>query len=157
MIDRAPVGDCVHGRVERIRIADLAGGLEALSSDRLERQVDAHLRGFADGLVVDHKPCGGLTLRHDEAEAGAARLGGVCAHRLEQPRAAEGAVGDDEYFLHRCGLISLAWRMDDAGAGSHRGRRGCRREDAVFGARHAVLERAADDGRDAVEVEHRWR
>ena len=82
-------------RQERVGVADFAGRLDALGGDRGEGEVDAHLRGFAHRLVVDHKAGRGLALRHDEAEAHVA-AGRALAHRLEQLRAAERAVGDHQ-------------------------------------------------------------
>ena len=50
-----------------------------------EREVDAHLRRFADRLVVDHEARRGLALGHDQAKARAARSA-ACARA--RPRAA---------------------------------------------------------------------
>jgi hypothetical protein len=47
--------DRVHRRHERVGVADLAAGLDAFRRYRRKRQIDAHLGGFADGLVVDDK------------------------------------------------------------------------------------------------------
>ena len=63
------LGDGVHRGRERVGVADFAARLDALGGHRRDGQVDAHLGGFADRLVVDHEPGRGLALGHDQAEA----------------------------------------------------------------------------------------
>ena len=48
--------DSVHRRHERVLVANFAGGLNALCSDRRKGEVDANLGGFTDCLVIDHQP-----------------------------------------------------------------------------------------------------
>ena len=71
--------------------------------NRRQRQVDAHLRRFAHRLVVDHEARRGLALGHHQAEADVAGRR-ARAHGVEQLRAAERAVGDDQDLLHRAPL-----------------------------------------------------
>src|SRR6185437_3978074 len=100
---RAAVGDRVHRGRERVGVADFAGCRDPLARQQRHREVDAHLRRFADRLVVDHEAGGRLGLRHDQPEAHLAG-GGALAHRIEQLLPAEGAIGDYQDFAHRASL-----------------------------------------------------
>jgi hypothetical protein len=53
------VADRVHRGGERVWIADLADPLDALFLHERPGEVDANLRGVADGVVVDDHPCRG--------------------------------------------------------------------------------------------------
>ena len=62
------VGDRVVRGVQRIAVADLAATVDALLAHEREREVDAHLRGVAHGLVVDHVAVPRARLRDDDVE-----------------------------------------------------------------------------------------
>ena len=106
------LGDGVHRRQERVAVAHFAGGLDALLGDDRQRQVDAHLRRFTHGFVVDHESRRRLALRHHQPELRSARIGPVFAHRVEQRCASERAVGDHQDFLH----VLTSDVMDRAGS-----------------------------------------
>ena len=170
--------DCVAGWVEmmissgrRSAIASIVArnGSESPTSpvasmpslgEQRQREVDAHLRGFAHGLVVDHETGRGLALRHDERGSAASPAARARAHRVEQLCARRACGWRRPGFPSSVLLLpqSLAGSATlPAGVGARSRGRGRRREDAVHGARHAVLVGSADDRRDAIEVEDRRR
>ena len=152
------LGDRVHRGGVGVGVADLADGVDALLAQDLAREVDAHLGGVEDGVVVDHVAVARVRAR-DADDHAQLLAGGLLLDALQQRLAAERLVRDDQDGLGH-GLL-LSRRL---GRGwSRRGRTiahlglGGGAEDAVHRAGDAVLVRAADDRRDGVEVEDRRR
>ena len=113
---RVQLRDGVHRGLEGVLVAHLADQLDALGGEELLRQVDPHLGGVADGLVVDDRPVAGAVLRHDERKLRVA----ACVsreNRLDQLGAADRLVGDDEDFRHLLEPHSLVGAVATVPAG----------------------------------------
>ena len=115
------------------------------------REVDAHLRGIEDGVVVDDVAVARTVARHADDDADVA----VPAFSLDRGD----QLAPPSVSLATTRIVLMAGSPRPAGGGSRgpAARHLGALEHAMDRAGDAVLVRAADDGRDRVEVEDRRR